>query len=100
MMENTTYVGDVNRGAAGGGQFTTIVIKHNCLYPGLYCDPTPPNYEEIGPICQSTKKLGQTCRFDAECELVSVLPGALFTHTFLGCGVETDDSLAKLCQLQ
>ncbi|KAF9479633.1 hypothetical protein BDN70DRAFT_806753 [Pholiota conissans] len=71
VIENTTYVGDINRGAAGGGQYTTVVIKHNCLAPGLFCDPTPPNVGSVGPICQTTKKLGESCRFNAECELAS-----------------------------
>ncbi|KAF8972265.1 hypothetical protein BDZ97DRAFT_1650330 [Flammula alnicola] len=72
-IENTTYVSDINRGAAGGGQYITAVIKHNCLSPGLFCDPTPPDLNASGPTCQQTKKLGQKCRFDAECELQNCL---------------------------
>ncbi|KAF8181526.1 hypothetical protein BJ912DRAFT_1062099 [Pholiota molesta] len=68
IIENTTYVGDVNRGTAGGGQFTTVVIKHNCLAPGLFCDPTPPDADITGSTCQPSKKLGERCRFDVECE--------------------------------
>ena len=67
-FENTTYISDINRGAAGGGQMTTFVVRHNCLAPGLFCDPTPPDAK--GPTCQPTKKLGEKCRFDAECEMV------------------------------
>ncbi|KAF5326918.1 hypothetical protein D9619_004169 [Psilocybe cf. subviscida] len=67
-IENTTYVSDINRGAAGGGQYTTIVIKDNCRSPGLFCDPTPPNSNNIGPACQQTKKLTGSCRFDNECD--------------------------------
>lgn len=70
-VENTTYVSDINRGAAGGGQYTTIVIKDNCRSPGLFCDPTPPTSNNIGPTCQQTKKLTETCRFDNECDSVN-----------------------------
>ncbi|KDR68546.1 hypothetical protein GALMADRAFT_146207 [Galerina marginata CBS 339.88] len=68
-IENTTYVSDLDRGTAGGGQFRSFVIKHNCLAPGLFCDPTPPPSDVQGATCQKAKKLGEKCRFDAECQL-------------------------------
>ncbi|KAF8910476.1 hypothetical protein CPB84DRAFT_1645935, partial [Gymnopilus junonius] len=75
-IENTTYVSDIIRGAAGGGQFTSFVIKHNCL-SGLFCDPTPRETTDgsTGQTCQPTKKQGQTCRFDAECQLNNCVSG-------------------------
>lgn len=66
-IENTTYVSDMNKGAAGGGQFISYVIKHDCLAPNLFCDPTG---SADGPICQKAKNLSEKCRFDAECKSV------------------------------
>ncbi|PPQ80285.1 hypothetical protein CVT25_003682 [Psilocybe cyanescens] len=63
-IENTTYVSDLNKGAAGGGQFISYVIKHDCLAPNLFCDPTG---STDGPICQKMKNLREKCRFDGEC---------------------------------
>jgi len=80
-IENTTYVSDISRGEAGGGQFTSFVIKHDCLSPSLFCDPTALDPATGSPTCQTTKKVDDTCRFDAECDLVRGISFDLISYS-------------------
>ncbi|KAJ3493709.1 hypothetical protein NLJ89_g10955 [Agrocybe chaxingu] len=68
-FENTTYVSDINKNVAGGGQFISFVFKHNCLSPDFFCDPTSKSPNGGGATCQRTRNLGEQCTFDAQCEL-------------------------------
>ncbi|KAF9533982.1 hypothetical protein CPB83DRAFT_782639, partial [Crepidotus variabilis] len=66
-IENTTYVSDISKGP-GGGQFSSFVVRHNCLAPHLFCDPTALHPNGSGPTCQRTRRLGAQCTFDAQCD--------------------------------
>jgi len=76
IIENMTYITDLHVGDPNGdGEATYImnVIKHNCGSPGLFCDPEA---DVAGPICQPTKELKKSCRFDAECASGNCVPDA------------------------
>ncbi|PPQ82909.1 hypothetical protein CVT24_008664 [Panaeolus cyanescens] len=96
VLENTTYVSDIDKGQAGAGLFTSHIIRDNCLSPTFYCSlegvTAPLTKAKMAPpiggfafstgkyklvengvligkgTCKRTKLLGEACAWDAMCE--------------------------------
>ena len=62
IMDSTVYVGSGPKGE----KFSNIVLRDNCISPGLYCNSTT-------NVCEQTQAIGLACQNDLECESVSLV---------------------------
>jgi hypothetical protein len=63
IMENTTYIFP---SAFSRSLETLFVVRHNCVLPGLYCDPSSLS-------CVTAKPINESCTADFECVTVGYI---------------------------